>query len=394
MKERPVAAEHSGLAGTAGTERGPVTVDDAARVPRHASRGGALGVFEATRFATGRKNAIRIEINGSLGSLAFDFEDMNLLHFYDAHRRLEDAGFRRILATEPAHPYVAAWWPPGPPARLRARLHPSGRRPGHRDRRRRRSGTVVRRRAAGPAGAGRGRGQLRHPTMAGDSRMNSYTPTKDDKFSFGLWTVGWQGVDVFGTAVRPRDGPGPRGGEARRTGRGRGHVPRRRRRTRRRHSRAGARAVHQGAGRHRPGRRDDDHEPVHPPGLQGRRPDRERSRGPAVRAGEGAPQRRPRGRAGRDDVRALGRAGGRRVRRLEGRAGRARSVQGVDGSALRVRARAGLRHPVRDRAEAERAARRHPAAVDRSRDCVHQRSGAIPSWSASTPRSGTSRWPG
>jgi xylose isomerase len=30
----------------------------------------------------------------------------------------------------------------------------------------------------------------------------TYTPTKDDKFSFGLWTVGWEGVDVFGTAVR------------------------------------------------------------------------------------------------------------------------------------------------------------------------------------------------
>ncbi|WP_433158960.1 xylose isomerase [Kribbella sp. CA-247076] len=37
--------------------------------------------------------------------------------------------------------------------------------------------------------------------------MNSYTPTKDDKFSFGLWTVGWQGVDVFGTAVRPAMDP-------------------------------------------------------------------------------------------------------------------------------------------------------------------------------------------
>ncbi|GAA0929783.1 xylose isomerase [Kribbella koreensis] len=32
--------------------------------------------------------------------------------------------------------------------------------------------------------------------------MTSYTPSKDDKFSFGLWTVGWEGVDVFGTAVR------------------------------------------------------------------------------------------------------------------------------------------------------------------------------------------------
>ncbi len=37
--------------------------------------------------------------------------------------------------------------------------------------------------------------------------MNSYTPTKDDKFSFGLWTIGWQGVDVFGTAVRPAMDP-------------------------------------------------------------------------------------------------------------------------------------------------------------------------------------------
>ena len=33
--------------------------------------------------------------------------------------------------------------------------------------------------------------------------MSDYTPTRDDKFSFGLWTVGWQGVDVFGGAVRP-----------------------------------------------------------------------------------------------------------------------------------------------------------------------------------------------
>ena len=45
---------------------------------------GAVGSFEATRFASGRKNAIRLEINGSDGSLAFDFESMNELHVYDA----------------------------------------------------------------------------------------------------------------------------------------------------------------------------------------------------------------------------------------------------------------------------------------------------------------------
>jgi xylose isomerase len=38
--------------------------------------------------------------------------------------------------------------------------------------------------------------------MDGDPAM-TYLPTKDDRFSFGLWTVGWRGVDVFGGAVRP-----------------------------------------------------------------------------------------------------------------------------------------------------------------------------------------------
>jgi predicted dehydrogenase len=113
VKERPLPAEnHTGLSGTAGTDRGPVTVDDAAAFLAR-FRGGALGVFEATRFANGRKNAIRIEVNGSRGSLAFDFEDMNVLHFFDGDDDSTTGGFRRILATEPDHPYVAAWWPPG-----------------------------------------------------------------------------------------------------------------------------------------------------------------------------------------------------------------------------------------------------------------------------------------
>ena len=75
--------------------------------------GGGLATFEATRFAWGRKNAIRLEINGSHGSLAFDFEDMNVLHFFDATQPAAEAGFRRIVVTEPEHAYVAAWWPAG-----------------------------------------------------------------------------------------------------------------------------------------------------------------------------------------------------------------------------------------------------------------------------------------
>jgi predicted dehydrogenase len=88
-----------------------VTVDDAALfLGRFA--GGALASYEATRFALGRKNGMRLEINGSLGSLAFDFESMNELSFYDGSDG-EASGFRRILVTEPTHPYVGAWWPPG-----------------------------------------------------------------------------------------------------------------------------------------------------------------------------------------------------------------------------------------------------------------------------------------
>ena len=116
VHERPLAADSSGSLlggqGASGTAMGRVTVDDAAMfLARFES--GAVGVFEATRFATGRKNAIRVEINGSDGSLVFDFEDMNVLNFYDGRDPAETAGFRRILVTEPAHPYVGAWWPPG-----------------------------------------------------------------------------------------------------------------------------------------------------------------------------------------------------------------------------------------------------------------------------------------
>jgi predicted dehydrogenase len=112
VDERPLPSEHAGLSGTAGTGTGTVTVDDAATFLAE-FRGGAMGVFEATRFANGRKNAIRIEINGSAGSLAFDFEDMNLLHFFDGTEDAGTAGFRRIVVTEAQHPYVGAWWPPG-----------------------------------------------------------------------------------------------------------------------------------------------------------------------------------------------------------------------------------------------------------------------------------------
>ncbi|MCU1573715.1 MAG: putative dehydrogenase [Micrococcaceae bacterium] len=115
VQERPLAGDMVGLGGhgdvAADSPRGQVTVDDAALFTARFD-GGQIGVFEATRFALGRKNAMRLEVNGSAGSLAFDFEESNVLSYYDGADS-PDAGFRRIFVTEPEHPYVGNWWPTG-----------------------------------------------------------------------------------------------------------------------------------------------------------------------------------------------------------------------------------------------------------------------------------------
>ncbi|MGJ6970061.1 Gfo/Idh/MocA family protein, partial [Streptosporangium sp. G11] len=116
ITQRPLAEASAGLSaeggGSEGARMGRVDVDDAALFIGRLS-GGAVASFEATRFATGRKNALRIEVNGSAASLAFDFEAMNELWFHDHALPAEEAGFRRVLVTEAGHPYAGAWWPPG-----------------------------------------------------------------------------------------------------------------------------------------------------------------------------------------------------------------------------------------------------------------------------------------
>jgi predicted dehydrogenase len=115
VRNRPLPASSTGLSGSASaTARGEVTVDDAALFLARLD-GGAVATYEATRFATGRKNGLRVELNGSLGSLVFEFERMNELQFYDATLPGPEQGFTRILVTEPEHPYMAAWWPAGHP---------------------------------------------------------------------------------------------------------------------------------------------------------------------------------------------------------------------------------------------------------------------------------------
>ncbi|GAA0920596.1 Gfo/Idh/MocA family protein [Virgisporangium aurantiacum] len=112
IKERPLPSASSGLSAESSTETGQVTVDDAALFLARLS-GGAVATYEATRFATGRKNGLRVEVNGSLGSAVFDLERLNELEFYDAARPGAEQGFTRILVTEGDHPYMSAWWPPG-----------------------------------------------------------------------------------------------------------------------------------------------------------------------------------------------------------------------------------------------------------------------------------------
>jgi predicted dehydrogenase len=115
IKERPLGRMTEGLRAqsTDGTqEMGLVTVDDAALFTSRFANG-AIGSFEASRFAVGRKNAMSIQVYGSKGSMEFNFESMNELLFHDHTIDPLEAGFRRILVTEADHPYLEGWWPPG-----------------------------------------------------------------------------------------------------------------------------------------------------------------------------------------------------------------------------------------------------------------------------------------
>ena len=115
IKERPLADESTSgnlSAATLGDQKGEVTVEDAALMMVQ-FKNGAIGSFEATRFATGRKNGLRFEIYGSKGSLLFDLERMNELQYYSLDDEEGTQGFRTIQTTEAVHPYAGNWWPAG-----------------------------------------------------------------------------------------------------------------------------------------------------------------------------------------------------------------------------------------------------------------------------------------
>ena len=105
VRERP-------LADGSGGQLGPVTVDDAALfIARFA--GGALGGFEATRFATGHTEGLRVELNGELGSIVWELGALNQLRLFDATDDPATQGFRTVQVTRSGHPYAGAWWPDG-----------------------------------------------------------------------------------------------------------------------------------------------------------------------------------------------------------------------------------------------------------------------------------------
>lgn len=117
IKERPVAASESvdislkAAGASQARAMAPVTVDDASLFLARFENG-ALGTFEATRFARGNRAGNRFEINGSKGSVRWDMENMNLLQVYFHDDPPEVQGWRTINVTEGVHPYGGAWWPP------------------------------------------------------------------------------------------------------------------------------------------------------------------------------------------------------------------------------------------------------------------------------------------
>ncbi len=118
VARRPLPANFSGTglghAGQAASDSfGSVDVDDVTAVLARLE-GGVIGVFEATRFATGFKNALCLEVHGDRGAIRFDLERMNELDYYAVETEEPTRqGFRRILATHPDHPYMQYWWPEG-----------------------------------------------------------------------------------------------------------------------------------------------------------------------------------------------------------------------------------------------------------------------------------------
>jgi predicted dehydrogenase len=89
-----------------------VTVDDAASALLRFDSG-ARGTMEVARAAVRRPCDFTVEVNGSAGTLFFDYARLNELRYGRADDDPGLYGMRRIRAEHPSHPYAADWWPLG-----------------------------------------------------------------------------------------------------------------------------------------------------------------------------------------------------------------------------------------------------------------------------------------
>lgn len=112
IKERPIQEGGVDLLGTVkvgkDVEKKPVTVDDESSFLVK-FKNGAIGSIEATRNAWGRNNFITVELHGTSGSIAFNYERLNELQVCFASDSDDRRGFKTIY-TGPAHFHGEVTW--------------------------------------------------------------------------------------------------------------------------------------------------------------------------------------------------------------------------------------------------------------------------------------------
>lgn len=115
ITKRPLLGKDAGPGLSKGEgmkEMGEVTVDDATLFMAK-FKNGAVGTFEASRFAAGNRNGVHFEINGSEGSIRFNLERFNEIEYYSRKDPDGFQGWKTILVTDGAHPFLRGWWPAG-----------------------------------------------------------------------------------------------------------------------------------------------------------------------------------------------------------------------------------------------------------------------------------------
>jgi len=89
-----------------------VTVDEASSLFLDFASG-ASGTLEVGRVGVRRPCDMLIEINGTKGTLIFDYSNLNELKFGSSNEDIETYGMKTIRAEHASHPFSAHWWPIG-----------------------------------------------------------------------------------------------------------------------------------------------------------------------------------------------------------------------------------------------------------------------------------------